>query len=54
MDLRYISRNAEKMAVRLVGRHSLPARKVKWDPHNGTRLLSAGYDMTCRVYVQFS
>ncbi|OXH41647.1 peroxin-7 [Cryptococcus neoformans] len=50
VDLRYISRNAEKMAVRLVGRHSLPARKVKWDPHNGTRLLSAGYDMTCRVW----
>lgn len=54
VDLRHVPRNAEKMAVRLVGKHGLPARKVKWDPHNGTRLLSAGYDMTCRVYVHLS
>jgi peroxin-7 len=36
--------------TQLVG-HEYAVRKVQWCPHRPDVLASAGYDMTCRVYV---
>lgn len=30
--------------------HEFAVRKVLWSPHNGQELISASYDMTCRVW----
>lgn len=31
--------------------HELAVRKIQWSPHRADMIASAGYDMTCRVYV---
>jgi peroxin-7 len=34
--------------------HDYPIRKIAWSPHEGHMLLSASYDMTCRVWTDGS
>lgn len=34
--------------------HDYAVRKIAWSPHDGDMLLSASYDMTCRVWTDGS
>ncbi|KAI9856042.1 MAG: peroxisomal targeting signal 2 receptor, partial [Pleopsidium flavum] len=40
--------------VSVLGGHEYAVRKVSWSPHLGDVLLSASYDMTCRVWTDGS
>lgn len=47
LDLRFAQQNGPSV---LLQGHEYAVRKVAWSPHLGDTLLSASYDMTCRVW----
>jgi len=44
-------RNPRGGAIALLGGHEYAIRKIAWSPHLSDVLLSASYDMTCRVWT---
>jgi peroxin-7 len=49
LDIRF-----NKGPVAILGHHDYAVRKVAWSPHAQDLLLSASYDMSCRVWLDRS